>query len=241
MIIWAPKKPTETAAYVIDWAAELGGDQIASQTLTVASGTATVKSSEILSGDAGATSVRAIITGGTDAATTIFNHTITTDLGQIFTDQISLFIDSGSATIPSTVSKRTIINMAFEEIGLAGYEFDATPEEQTSALRRLDALMLEWAGPGRNMDLGYNRPTMFGGGDLDEASLLPDWTINTVVLSLALRIMPALGKTLSAESRIALANGINALRANYAVVYERSIPSTVSLGAGMRRLGSLTV
>lgn len=146
-----------------------------------------------------------------------------------------------TAASVSTTSKRTIVNMAFEEIGLAGYEFDATPEEQTSALRRLDALMLEWAGPGRNIDLGYNRPTMFGGGDLDEASLLPDWTINTVVLSLALRIMPAIGKTLSAESRIALANGINALRAATAVTYERSIPTMVALGAGARRLGGLTV
>lgn len=241
MIIWSPKKPTETVAYVIDWATELGGDQIASHTLTVASGTAVVKSSAVLDGDNGATSVQALITGGTDATTTVFNHTVRTDLGQVLTDQITLRIDSGSSTVPATATKRTIITMAFEEIGLAGYAFDATPEEQFSALRRLDALMLEWAGPGCNIVLGYNRPLVLGGGDLADASYLPDWALNIVALSLALRIMPAIGKTMSTESRVALAQGLNALRAASAAIQSRPIPSMVALGAGSRRYGAAGV
>ena len=41
-------------------------------------------------------------------------------------------------------TKRQFIEQAFEEIGLAAYVFDLTPEQLQSALRRLDAMMAGW-------------------------------------------------------------------------------------------------
>ena len=42
-------------------------------------------------------------------------------------------------------TKREFITQAFEEIGLAAYVFDLTPEQLNSALRRLDAMVGGWA------------------------------------------------------------------------------------------------
>ena len=41
-------------------------------------------------------------------------------------------------------TKRQFVAQAFEEIGLASYVFDLTPEQLQSALRRLDTMMAAW-------------------------------------------------------------------------------------------------
>jgi hypothetical protein len=51
--------------------------------------------------------------------------------------------------------KRQLIELAFGEIGSAGYEFGRTPEEVTDALTRLNALMYQWPWN----QLGYIQPT----------------------------------------------------------------------------------
>lgn len=45
-------------------------------------------------------------------------------------------------------TKRDIVAMAFEEIGLAGYVFDLQPQQLEGALRRLDSMMATWNGKG---------------------------------------------------------------------------------------------
>ena len=50
-------------------------------------------------------------------------------------------------------SKRQIVEQAFEELGLATYVFDMTPDQFDSALKRLDAMIAEWSIKGIN--LGY--------------------------------------------------------------------------------------
>lgn len=221
-----PKLPTETVAYSADWAKQLGADIIASYTLVVSSGTVTLSGQE-----QAAQLIRFLVAGGANGETATLTNTITTVGGQILTRTLSLSIAIGGVTItPSTTTKQTLVNMAFEEIGLAGYEFDAEPEERFSALRRLDGLMAEWKTA--SLDLGYNFPASFGQGNLSDPTGIADTSVNTVALQLALRIMPAIGKTMSPETRLALSQGMSALRTAYAVIPNRTIPRKTIRGSG---------
>ena len=70
--------------------------------------------------------------------------------------------------------KRQIIEMAFSECAMAGYEFGRTPEEVTDALTRLNAMMAEWKAM-RGIDLGYDQPH-YGVGNPDGLSGIPHET-----------------------------------------------------------------
>lgn len=122
-------------------------------------------------------------------------------------------------SLPTGRPKRDIIEVAFDDCGLAGYEFDRTPEEQTMALRKLNALMLEW--PWNR--LGYVQPT-YGVGQAEEPSGLDDKHVNTVAQYLALRIAPGIGVTLAPEQRATLARSFATLQAEVATVPDVEIP-----------------
>lgn len=221
-----PKQPTETVAYYIDWSRQLLTDTIVSYTLAVTSGTVTITADEN-----GAQFIRMVVAGGADGEVATFSCQIVTYDEQRLDRDLSLVIaDAATAITPATTTKRTIVNMAFEEIGLAGYEFDASPQEQFSVLRRLDALMADWKS--QSLNLGYNAPPTIGAGDLDDESGIPDNALNTVVMSLALRAMPAIGKSMSPETRVALAQGMGALRTAYAVIPGRTLPRSTPRGSG---------
>lgn len=125
--------------------------------------------------------------------------------------------------------KREIIELAFEDCGSAGYEFERTPEEVGSALRKLNALMAEWKGQG--IDLGYQQPD-YGTGLPTDLSGLPDETIHVVAMYLALRIAPQMGKTLAPEQRAALSRSFLLLQAQYARVPTVRFPRRTQRGAG---------
>jgi hypothetical protein len=221
-----PKKPSEVEAYFADWAKELGADTISSFTLTVAAGTITL-SEELNVGVA----VRFLASGGVADEVAEIDSEVVTVGGQTLTKTLSLTIlADASPVIPQTTTKRTIVNMAFEEINLAGYEFDATPEEQFSALRRLDALMAQWKAS--SLDVGYNFPAVMGAGDLDDPAGIPDLALNPIVTSLAMRVMPTIGKTMSAETRVALAQGMVAIRTWCATIPDRQLQARTARGSG---------
>jgi hypothetical protein len=134
----------------------------------------------------------------------------------------------------STASKRAIVDMAYEECSLAGYEFDRTPEEFFTGLRRLDALMREFEP---NVPLGYNYPDSFGQGSLDDPAGIPDEAIGAVVKLLAVDIMPTMGKTASAETRFRGMQALVAMRKNVVVPTVR-YPNTTARGAGGRWLST---
>jgi hypothetical protein len=92
--------------------------------------------------------------------------------------------------------KRQIIELAFGDIGSAGYEFGRTPEEISDALLRLNALMREYPFS----TLGYIQPT-YGVGNPEELSGVPDEYLNVVAAKLALRICPMMGASMSPEAR----------------------------------------
>lgn len=132
-------------------------------------------------------------------------------------------------SIPKGRPKRDIIELAFDDCGLAGYEFDRTPEEQSMALRKLNALMLEhpWN------QLGYTQPA-YGVGLAEEPSGLPDDAINAVAQYLALRIVPGIGATLSAEQRATMARSLVLLQSQYAVIPTMNLANSTVRGSGHR-------
>lgn len=225
MTILAPKPTADTVLYTFDLKATLGDDTIASFTFVRTSGTVTIGTTANTD-----TAVTALLSGGADGETAGFTLTVTTAAGQVFARTYTLHVSNTASENPSTTTKRVLVNMAFEEMTLAGYEFDATPEEQASTMRRLDALMAEWATA--SLDLGYNFPATFGQGDLEDPTNIPDATVNTVIMQLALRSAPSIGKTLSPESRKALADGMIALRTAYAVIPRVSFPDGTVRGSG---------
>jgi len=96
-------------------------------------------------------------------------------------------------------SKKQFVEGAFEELGLAAYIFDISPEELNRAMRRLDSMMAEWNGKG--IRLGYPIPGSPQDSDLDEPSGVPDSANEAIVSNLAIRTAPTYGKTVSPETR----------------------------------------
>jgi hypothetical protein len=122
-------------------------------------------------------------------------------------------------SLPAGRPKRDIIEIAFDDCGLAGYEFDRTPEEQTIALRKLNALMLEWPWN----KLGYVQP-VYGVGQAEEPSGLDDKYVHAVAQYLALRIAPGIGASLQPEQRASMARSLATLQAEVATVPEVEVP-----------------
>jgi len=63
-------------------------------------------------------------------------------------------------------TKRQFVTQAFEEIGLAAYVFDLTPEQLQSALNRLDSMVASWNA--KVIRLGYPISSSPQSSNLDE-------------------------------------------------------------------------
>lgn len=225
-MIWTPKLPADIKSYKIDWSRDVGDDPIETFEIAVTSGTVAIDDS-----DNDATTATALISGGVAAETATFAASVTTVGGQVFNRAISLLITDDAAL--STTRKRVVIEMAVEECKLAGYEFNFSPEEYVATLRRLDTLASGLKADG--IDLGYNFPATMGGGEVDDASGIADADLGEVAVLLSFRLAPMIGKTMSAESKIARAEAQRSLRARYAVIPTTSLPGGTPLGAGNRR------
>jgi hypothetical protein len=132
-------------------------------------------------------------------------------------------------TLGSGPPKRQIIELAFGDIGSAGYEFGRTPEEVNDALLRLNALMREHPFS----TLAYEQPS-FGVGSPDEMSGIGDQWLNVIALSLAERICGMMGATLATEARNRLARGMALLNASAATIPTMPIAADTPRGAGAR-------
>ena len=75
-------------------------------------------------------------------------------------------------------TKRQLITQAYEEIGLASYVFDLTPEQLESARRRMDAMVAGWNANGAR--ISYPLPSTADGSDLDQQCTIPDYAIEAV-------------------------------------------------------------
>ena len=133
-------------------------------------------------------------------------------------------------------TKREIIDQAFEEIGLASYTFDLQPEQLESALRRLDGMMAMWNGKG--IRLGYPLPSAPSESNLADDTGVPDRAIEAMILNLAIRLAPGLGKAPSPDTKmVAKAAYRQLLAASCSPIEQQLDSSSVPAGAGNKRLG----
>jgi hypothetical protein len=130
-------------------------------------------------------------------------------------------------------TKRQLITQAFEEIGLAAYVFDLTPEQLNSALRRMDAMVAGWNANG--VRIGYPLPTSPDDSDLDQDSNVPDFATEAIYLGLACRLAPGFGKTISPQTQVfsdmAYSNMVNQTALP---TPERQMPITMPRGQGTK-------
>jgi len=127
-------------------------------------------------------------------------------------------------------SKRQFVAAAFEEIGLASYVFDLSPEQLQSALRRLDAMIADWNGKG--ILLGYPLPGSPQDSDLDEPTLVPDSANQAILTNLAIRIAPSYGKVVMPETKAVAKDSYNTLLQRATMPPEQQLPATMPAGAG---------
>lgn len=132
-------------------------------------------------------------------------------------------------------SKRELINGAFEELGMASYVFDMTPEEYQGAARRLDSMMSEWSA--RNIRLGYPASTNPSNIDIDKATSVPAGAVDAIMTNLALRIAPSYGKTPSEETKNTAKTGFEVVSGRVAPAGIRQYPTSLPIGAGNRPWG----
>lgn len=112
--------------------------------------------------------------------------------------------------LPATgIVKRDLIEMAYEYCGQAGFDFELTPQEVSSTMRLLNAMMAET--PFSSM--GFN---LIFPGLPEDASGLANIDIQVVTTSLALRRAPGMGKTMTPEARYAFASAMNSASSRYA-------------------------
>lgn len=130
-------------------------------------------------------------------------------------------------------TKRQLVTQAFEEIGLAAYVFDLTPEQLQSALRRMDSMVAGWNSNG--VRIGYTLPSSPDASDIDADSGVPDYANEAIFLGLACRIAPSYGKTVSAETK-AWADTAYSNMANQVAIPtpERQLPGTLPRGQGSK-------
>lgn len=134
-------------------------------------------------------------------------------------------------TVPTIgTPKRNLLEMAFENCGSAGYEFERTPEEINSALRKLNAMMFEWPW---NL-LGYYQPD-YGAGVMDDMSGVPNDAQAAVSQTLALRIAPTMGASMPPEALAEMARSRAIIEANYSVIPTQYMGDDTIVGAGNRR------
>lgn len=131
-----------------------------------------------------------------------------------------------------TWSKGDLIDEAYAEMALAGYEFDITPEEKNTAVRRLDTMMATWAA--RGINLGYNFGTTPTDTVLTADSGLQLIAVEAVYSNLALRLCAGKGKTIPVGTARGARQALDALLTAIAKaeVQEQQLPNRMGRGAG---------
>lgn len=232
-----PKPSGDTVTYFADWSKQLAdSDLIKTFTLTVSSGTVTISADPFppLNFE---TFIRFGVAGGVDGETAVLTCAILTVGGQVMSRDIQLkILDTAVPVTPATNTKRQILSFMFWAMGLADYEFNVSPEEWATLLFMMDAQMATWRT--NNLYLNYNAPAVIGGSDLDDPSGIPDDAVLPVACALAFPGAAAIGKTLSPAALVTAGNSMNALRARYSVVPQRSLQPGTPRGAGQKPWGT---
>lgn len=130
-------------------------------------------------------------------------------------------------------TKRDFIKQAFEEIGLASYVYDLTTDQLQSALRRLDAMIAGWNSNG--VRIGYPLSDSPNSSNIDADTGVPDFACEAIYLGLAMRLAPAFGKTVSAETKQLADMAYNNMANQVSLpIMERQLPQTMPRGQGTK-------
>lgn len=130
-------------------------------------------------------------------------------------------------------TKRQFVEQAFEELGLAAYVFDLTPEQLDSACRRMDAMVAGWAANG--VRIAYPLSTSPNTTSLGSDTGVPDYCNEAIYLGLACRLAPSFGKVVSQETKM-FADMAYSNMANQVAIptHERQMPQTMPRGQGTK-------
>jgi len=127
-------------------------------------------------------------------------------------------------------TKREFIEAAFDELTLADYVFDLSPEDLQSVLKKLDAMMATWNGLG--IRIGYPLPSSPSTSDIDASTNVPDSANEAIYTNLAMRVGPSFGKVVSNETKVTAKQGFNLLLSRSAQPPQMQLPGTLPAGAG---------
>lgn len=130
-------------------------------------------------------------------------------------------------------TKGELVSMALEEIGIAEYEFDISPEQRQSGIRRLDAMMAKWNAKG--ILLSYPISKEADSLPTDDSNI-PDWAWEAVATNLAIAIAPSYGKQVSMGTMTNAKDGYATLCRVFASPKEMQYP-TMPKGAGHKNRG----
>ena len=130
-------------------------------------------------------------------------------------------------------TKIQILEQAFEEIGIASYIFDLTPDQLMSALRRMDLMVSSWYA--KNIKIGYPLPVTPNNSHMEEQIDTPLQANEALVLNLAVRLAPSYGKVVAPETKMLAKQLYDQLLVQAAMPFEMQYPRTLPLGAGYKR------
>ncbi|MGB3465680.1 MAG: packaged DNA stabilization gp4 family protein [Cyclobacteriaceae bacterium] len=128
-------------------------------------------------------------------------------------------------------TKGDIVKSALNEIGIADYDFDLSPEQKQSALQRLDSMIAEWNG--RGIMLGYPMSGAVLGSKLEQDSNVPDFALEAIILNLSIRISPSYGKSVSIDTKIQAKNSLDVIIKRCMKLPSMQLPS-MPTGAGYK-------
>lgn len=132
-------------------------------------------------------------------------------------------------------TKRLLVDMAFDDLALAGYVFDLTPEEVTACVLRLDAMMATWDAKG--IRIGYQSTLDPKDADPDQDAGIPDWANEAVYKNLAIRTAASFGKAVPPSLAVAAKDAFDSMQG---LVAANNVPlmqykGNLPIGAGWKR------
>lgn len=130
-------------------------------------------------------------------------------------------------------TKRTFIELAFEELGIGDYIFDLQPEELSKAVVRLDGMMARWAVDG--VEVGYPLAGSPEDSDIDSDVDLPLFAIEPIYTNLAILLGPSVGKIASPATKKTARESLATLYEQCIEIPETKQSSRTPLGAGNKR------
>lgn len=129
-------------------------------------------------------------------------------------------------------TKRQLITAAYEEIGLADYVFDLSPEQFQAACRKMDAMIAEWEP---KIKIAYHSADTPETTSIDSDSGIPSFANTAVYLNLAIRLGTMIGKNISPDTRASARMAyLDMLNAAMPVTLEYQMPQYLPRGAGQK-------